>query len=164
MSQHHERFAPQATDSSQQALETRLAALWARGPAADATIEQTFGPFEKWTLSLGEWSLLLHPAAGAWFYLDRLHDTWEPTGFEPGDVTFIAGGSHLGYRRTAPAPLICPHCGSRTPPGSHFCKRCGRRLEPVPVHCSNCGFDNKPGSSFCTRCGTPLRPQTETSP
>jgi len=164
MTEYDRASTPQATGAPQQALETRLAELWARGPAADATIEQTFGPFESWTLSLSKWTLLLHPAAGAWFYRDPIHDTWEPTGFEPGDVTFIAGSTHLGYRRTGSAHLTCPHCGGRTPPGSRFCKLCGRRMEPVPVRCTNCGFDNKPDSRFCTRCGTSLRPRTETAP
>jgi len=157
MSQHHEQIAPRPAAGAQQALEARLGELWARGPDMDATIEETFGPFEEWMLSLGERVLLLHPASKVWLYLDPIHDTWESTGFGLGEVAFVAGGTHLGYRRKAPAPLTCPHCGSRTPPGSHFCKQCGMRLEPVPVHCSQCGFDNKPGSSFCTQCGTPLR-------
>ena len=164
MSQHREQDAPRPADAAQQALETRLAELWARAPDTGATIEEAFGPFESWMLSLGERTLLLHPAAGAWFYLDRNHDTWESTGFGPGEVAFVAIGTHLGYRRKSPPPLTCPHCGSLTPPGSHFCKQCGMRLEPAPRHCSNCGFDNKPGASFCTRCGTPLRPRTEVLP
>jgi hypothetical protein len=155
---------PQFTATSQQALEVRFAEIWARGPAADTTIAQAFGPFESWMLSLGECSLLLHPAARAWFYFDRIHDTWEPTGFEPGDVTFIASGRHLGYRRTTTARLTCPHCGSRTPPGSHFCKLCGRRMKPAPVHCANCGFNNKPDSRFCTRCGAQLQRRSEAAP
>jgi len=164
MNQHDEQLAPRPADAAQQALEARLAELWAAGPATGATIEEAFGPFEEWTLSLGERSLLLHPAHKAWFYLDPIHDTWEPTGFGPGEVAFIASGTHLGYRREAPSPLTCPYCGRQTPPGSHFCKLCGMRLEPVPIHCASCGFDNKPGSSFCTRCGTPLRRRTETLP
>ena len=161
MSQHHEQIAPRPAAGAQQALETRLAELWAGGPDVDATIEEAFGPFEEWTLTLGDWSLLLHPASKVWLYLDPIHDTWESTGFGPGEVAFVAGGTHLGYRRTTPASLTCPHCGRQTPAGSHFCKRCGRRIEPMLMHCSKCGFDNKPGSSFCTRCGTPLRPRTE---
>ncbi|MCJ7549022.1 MAG: hypothetical protein MUQ30_05005 [Anaerolineae bacterium] len=62
MNQHRERFVPQSADAAQEALETRLAELWARGPAIDVTIEEAFGPFEDWTLSLGECALLLHPA------------------------------------------------------------------------------------------------------
>ena len=168
MNQHRERLDPQSdprrAEVAQQALEARLAKLWARGLDANATIEEAFGPFEDWTLSLGERSLLLHPASRAWFYLDPIHDTWEPTGFGPGEVAFVASGSRLGYRHKTEVAPTCPHCGGKTPLGSHFCKLCGTQLEPAPVLCAGCGFDNRPGSSFCTRCGAPLRRQTEKSP
>ena len=164
MTEHDFIPTPESAGAAQQALEARLAEIWARGPHADATIEEAFGPFEAWTLSLGECALLLHPASRAWFYLDPIHDTWESTGFGPGKVAFVASGTHLGYRRKAPPPLTCPHCGRQTPPGSHFCKQCGKRLAPVPMRCPSCDSDNRPGSSFCTRCGTPLRPRTEALP
>ena len=164
MTEHDYRSTPQSADASQEALETRLAELWARGPDTNATIEEAFGPFEDWMLSLGERALLLHPAAKAWLYLDPIHDTWESTGFGPGEVAFFTSGSRLGYRQRTPAALTCPHCGGKTPVGSRFCKRCGTRLAPEPTHCTNCGFDNVPGSSFCNQCGTPLRRLTETLP
>lgn len=53
----------------------------------------------EWALQLGDHVLLLLPATGEWVHLDRIHDSWEPTGQRAGEVTFRVVDGHLGYRR-----------------------------------------------------------------
>ncbi|MBN1249392.1 MAG: zinc ribbon domain-containing protein [Anaerolineae bacterium] len=145
-----------AGEARQSQLEARLAERWQLNPAPDATVEEAFGAFETWVLPLGEHRLLLHPAHRQWFYLDRLHGTWEATGFGPGEVIFYVVESKLGCRRRALPPVTCPACGVTVPGGSRFCPKCGAPLAVARLRCAVCGADNEPDSRFCRQCGVPL--------
>lgn len=152
---------PTATPTSgQAALEARLATLWARHPPADSTVLQAFGPMASWILQLEGCRLLLHPAHRLWFYYDRLHATWESTGFGPGQVEFVARGSRLGYREPHQAPSQpeqrCAQCGARLRPDDHFCAACGADVLSSPARCPSCGATTPPRARFCTKCGAPL--------
>lgn len=130
--------------------------LWARQPTDDQTVAAAFGPFESWLLRLGEHQLLLHPAYRRWYYLDRLHGTWESTGFGPGEATFVVVGRRLGYRPKAAGPTRCATCGSTVPGDSRFCPACGAHVAIVRGRCRACGAQDTRGGRFCTRCGAPL--------
>ena len=87
-------------DAEKQAeMEAHLLQIWAQGCPETKTVEEVFGPYESWLFPLGTHLLLLHPALKEWLYFDKLHETWERTGFGPGEVVFVAQGKLLGVRR-----------------------------------------------------------------
>jgi len=141
------------------ALAAQQASLAARPWSPDATVADIFGPVESWMVKIGQRTLLLDPVSQSWYYYDPYHDTWEPTGFGPGEVEFNAIGRHLGYRRLPPPLETCPGCGRSLPPNSRFCPKCGRRFSPVALRCTSCRHDNRPEARFCTRCGRALNQQ-----
>jgi hypothetical protein len=49
--------------------------------------------------------------------------------------------------------LMCPKCGKRLPPGTHFCPNDGTE---ILAKCSNCGEGNVPSARFCSSCGNKL--------
>jgi hypothetical protein len=42
----------------------------------------------EWILVVGKFHLLLEPFTQKWHFYDRLHDSWEPTGYRAGEATF----------------------------------------------------------------------------
>ena len=70
-------------------MESRLLRIWEEGFSDSETIKEVFGPYESWILPLGGHLLFLDPLLQEWCYLDKLHDTWERTGFSPGEVVFV---------------------------------------------------------------------------
>jgi hypothetical protein len=115
----------------QESLEARLLQIWTGDVPEDQTVEEVFGPYESWLLSLGTHQLLLHPVLKEWLYLDPLHDTWERTGFGPEEVVFVVQGGRLGARKkdASAGGIVCPSCGHRNPADASFCARCGTRLD-----------------------------------
>ena len=68
-------------ESAQDALERRLADAEQQLTAGDLTPETAGGELGDWTMSIGDQRFLLHPAQRSWYYYDRLHESWEPTGW-----------------------------------------------------------------------------------
>lgn len=131
-------------------MESRLVQTWARGFSETGTIEQIFGPYEDWSLTLGTHLLLLHPVRKEWLVLDRLHDTWEPTGFGPGEVVFVAHGKRLGFLRKKASLGSSVHAmDQRTSVAAGSEQR-------APRFCRFCGTRVRADQRFCTQCGTPL--------
>jgi hypothetical protein len=146
----------QRVTQTQAALEARLAQLSANPPGPDLTVEEAYGPYETWMLTLGERALLLDPVNALWLVRNPVNGDWEPTGFGPGEVVFVVSGHHLGYGRVPPPLEVCPECGRRLPSGSRFCPQCGLDLVPVRLRCAVCRHDNPPAALFCARCGRRL--------
>ena len=154
----------------QEALESRLAQIWAQDVSETETVETVFGPLESWFYRLGQQVLLLHPVLKEWFYLDRLHDTWERTGYGPGEVVFAADGKWLGARKRdedpQPPAITCYRCGANVVAGNSFCGQCGAVVassappagaEKRPIICHVCRHPNKSHLLFCTQCGSRLK-------
>jgi hypothetical protein len=131
-------------------MESRLLETWARGFPETRTVEEIFGPYEDWLLPLGTHLLLLHPVRKEWLVLDRLHDTWESTGFAPGEVVFVANGERLGFRRRNRTPTT-----STQPTGQTSSVTARGDLE-MPKFCRYCGARLRPGHKYCTQCGVSL--------
>lgn len=164
----------QENPQKQEELEALLLQTWAQGCPETSTVEEVFGPYESWLLPLGTHLLLLHPVLKEWLYLDRLHDTWQRTGFGPREVVFVARAKMLGVRRRERAAgvspvmaetVTCPACHHPNAPGMSFCTECGVVLEvPQPqatvqsqeLTCPACHHPNTPGANFCIECGARL--------
>ena len=57
---------------------------------------------------------------------------------------------------SAPAPSVCPRCGSALAPDAKFCDTCGLTLQAIDVHpiqCPQCGAPMLPDAKFCNACG-----------
>lgn len=132
---------------AQKKIEGRMSQIWDTRFSQDKTIEEIFGSLESWMLQIGKHSLLLHPVLKEWFYLDEGHQTWEPSGFGPGEVFFVAFENLLGYRG-----VELNHKLKLEAPDER---------QPVRAYCTNCGGRVKPNHKFCTQCGAPLRRSQE---
>jgi ribosomal protein L40E len=62
---------------------------------------------------------------------------------------------------------ICPHCGTKIPIDSVYCKKCGTQLGSdwfsagqvrTGKVCIICGAENPSDHDYCKKCGSPLRP------
>lgn len=151
-------------------------------PTAQEVIEARYhthkgkspGEMGLWTFTREGHRWLLSPASGRWFIHDRLHGTWEPTGFSAGEVVFSVVHTIPVAQRTSSSPgvsdtpvdragpgshvrvsLVCPACNTANGEGSRFCRRCGAGLPSADdmEYCSTCGKPTLPGTSFCRFCG-----------
>lgn len=86
------------TEKTQQTIEQQLEKFSQQAVSEDKTMLEVFGPIENWTLELGSQTLFLDPLEKAWYYLEPLHQSWERTGFGPGEAQFVAVGNKLGVR------------------------------------------------------------------
>jgi hypothetical protein len=86
---------------TQQSIEQMLVGLPEVVENQDKTLEDLLGPMEEWIFDLEGHQLFLNPVARQWLFFDRVHKTWEPTGFGPGEVEFIVFQDQLGVRLTA---------------------------------------------------------------
>lgn len=134
-----------AKKPDQKAIEAQARQFMAQEPfSPDRTLEDLFGPAGSWTLKVGKYKLLLIPAVWQWWYYDRIHDSWEDTGYDMGDATFAVRKGELTppkkkrqqARKESPAGLpspagkgFCTHCGSAIIAGNKFCTSCGNPLQ-----------------------------------
>ena len=72
----------------QQRLEEKLMLKQLAYLTNTTTIESVYGPLEDWQITLGGYQFLLDPVTGTWLFFDKVHDTWDTTGFMAGEVTF----------------------------------------------------------------------------
>ena len=100
-------------------IENRLQTIWGQGaPDPSRSVGEIFGPHEDWLLSMGSHQLLLHPVMKEWYCFNRLHDSWEPTGFGMEEVAFVLEGRTLGacrLERPPGAPSALPEAGPDEP-------------------------------------------------
>lgn len=71
----------------------------------DSTVEDAYGPMKDWLLKLGDYQFLLDPIKGNWLYYDRVHKTWDITGYKAGEVIFSQEKGEL-YVRPTPEPTF----------------------------------------------------------
>jgi len=72
----------------QQQLEEKLPLKQVAHLTNATTIEEVYGRMEEWMMTLGEYQFLLDPVSGTWLFFDRVHDTWDTTGYMAGEATF----------------------------------------------------------------------------
>ncbi len=154
--------------TAQEAIEARYHAREGKAPG------EAPGDIGQWTFAREGHRWLMSPATGRWFIHDRVHGTWEPTGFGAGEVVFSVVHSVPvarrisrdpgpdGTRENRPGPgrhvagaLVCRACGTTNGEGSRFCRKCGAGLSPAGTmrYCGMCGKPTLPGTSFCRFCG-----------
>jgi hypothetical protein len=75
------------TSKKQAEIEKRFAAnvASATGPA---DYRKMYGSLDELILVVGRFHFLLEPVSRQWHFYNRVHDTWEPTGFFAGEATF----------------------------------------------------------------------------
>lgn len=115
-------------DEEQTLLEAKATARWARVERGEFTPEAGMGAIEEWKLEIAGHQLLLVPSTREWLYYDRVHDTWEPTGYSAGEVRFGVDAGALGVKRVARL-AFCGACGAPAQPGDRFCGACGKTNE-----------------------------------
>jgi len=80
---------------TQTEIEQRAAEMM-RGPLdPNKTVTELFGPLEDWTLQLGPYRLVYFPFNQRWFYFDFIHESWEDTGYGPGEALFLLEGEEI---------------------------------------------------------------------
>lgn len=53
--------------------------------------------------------------------------------------------------------IVCDNCQAEIPAGSHFCTKCGAKVEKEEEEkCPSCEKPVKKGAQFCGHCGTKL--------
>jgi hypothetical protein len=63
------------------------------------TLDAFSGHTEDWIMELGNHSIFLNPFYRRWMYYNRTHNTWDDTGFGPGEALFIAVDKMLGIKK-----------------------------------------------------------------
>lgn len=51
-------------------------------------------------------------------------------------------------------PISCMYCGEENPPGSTYCRKCGK---PLVKKCVNCGAVLDMNAQYCNTCGVRVR-------
>ena len=72
------------------------------------SLADVFGPIDNWIMDMGDFQLLLEPSSGSWMFFDKIHDTWDTTGFRAGEVFFFLENDELALRPN-PEPTIWIH-------------------------------------------------------
>lgn len=73
----------------QQRLEGQLLELLDRPLRAEQSMTEAFGPLERWQIEVCGVELWLNPVERRWWYLDAVHETWEPVRHRVGEVRFV---------------------------------------------------------------------------
>ena len=81
-------------------LEAKLEKQWLLvRKGIKSTMDAFNGPAEDWIMKLGIHNLFLNPFYRRWMYYNRTHNTWDDTGFGPGEVLFVALDKILGVKK-----------------------------------------------------------------
>jgi hypothetical protein len=91
-----------ASSKPQAEIEKLFAARIAKA-RKNAEIVKLYDHVDELILVVGKHHFLLDPITREWLYWDRLHKTWEPTGWQPGDATFSEKGGKIVVRARAGA-------------------------------------------------------------
>jgi hypothetical protein len=83
------------TNPLQEKVEDEFLTRQALIKAGKLSFDQAFGNLEEWMIKVGEYRFFLEPFSGKWHWYDRIHGTWEDTGFEPGQAVFTALNGRL---------------------------------------------------------------------
>ncbi len=118
----------ESAEEAQKNLEAKMQHRWEAVQSGTMSRQEAFGKIEEWILKFGQHQLWLIPFNGEWLYYDRLHDTWESTGYYAGQVTFVAAEKILGVKYRSGAG--CSHCGEPLAPQAAFCTKCGASAKP----------------------------------
>jgi len=105
-------------NKTQTEIEQRAAEM-TRGPLdPNKTVTELFGPLEDWTLQLGPYRLVYFPFNQRWFYFDIIHESWEDTGYGPGEALFLLDGDEVVIQKLseAEAPATPPEAEEEKPP------------------------------------------------
>jgi hypothetical protein len=131
-----------AETQPQKSIEERAAEFKSMGPvSSDITLEYLFGPADDWKLSMEQYQLILIPAIWQWWYYDRIHDRWEDTGYDAGEVVFsIRDGELLPPRKKRQNIPSLPASDDTPSPGTAICRRCGHIQTNEKKFCGMCGL------------------------
>lgn len=81
--------------NSQVQIETRLFQPISQPLNSSMTIREVYGEMEEWIFELGSYQLFLNPFIRRWLYYDTIHDSWEDTGYNLGEVKFFLEADEL---------------------------------------------------------------------
>lgn len=84
--------------SWQRRLEQQAAALAGTELDPDQTVEDLVGPLESWIVDAGPTHLLLNPMSLRWLHFSKIHQAWDDTGFDAGQVVFLVADDLLDAR------------------------------------------------------------------
>lgn len=129
---------------TQQELERKAARIM-DSPAynPEKSVEEVFGAPGEWVTEVGPYRLMLLPFNLQWWWFDRVHETWDDTGYSAGETVFTArDGELFPPRRDRVSPPVQPAAGAR----KGFCTNCGTALVPGKIFCTSCGARSGPGS------------------
>lgn len=102
MSKQREGAAPGAEGGATQAqVEAEFLRALDRTDRKEMTPEEAFGDPKRWVVTIGGQRIFLDPRSRQWHYYDRIHETWEPTGFGIGEADFALVGGKLAAKRRA---------------------------------------------------------------
>jgi hypothetical protein len=91
---------------SQVEIETRLFHPISNPLNLSMTIREVFGEIDEWILELGPFRLFLNPFNRRWLYYDPIHDSWEDTGYNLGEVRFFMEADELRTEKILPENQI----------------------------------------------------------
>lgn len=95
------KTASMATDPRppwQRRLEARVAAFAGTTLDPDRTVAEQCGALDTWIVEAGPTHLLLNPVSMRWLHFDKIHQSWEDTGFFAGQVVFFVEDGLLDAR------------------------------------------------------------------
>jgi len=91
---------------SQVQIETRLFQPISQPLSSSMTIQEVFGEIDEWIFELGSYQLFLNPFNRRWLYYDTVHDSWEDTGYNLGEVRFFFEADELRIEKILPEDQI----------------------------------------------------------
>jgi hypothetical protein len=94
--------------SKQVKIETRLFQPIPKTLNSSMTIREVYGEIDEWIFELGAYQLLLNPFNRRWLYYDSVHDSWEDTGYNLGEVRFYFDSDELQIEKIPPEDQIVP--------------------------------------------------------